>query len=171
MKLYNEDCLKVLKNISDESIDLVVTDCPYHIISGGCSTGAYGTHHGIFNKEPIDNSQCLEPNECKILLDCITNLQKERNNLKASLDESQEVVADYKRENEKLLKKSYSDDVIITKALDKLYCWGETLNPEFQKEMLNILETLKVADKKIIKLAKELVEFQEEEIEKLKKYM
>lgn len=54
MKLYNEDCLKVLKNIPDESIDCVVTDCPYHIISGGCSTGAYGTHHGIFNKEPIE---------------------------------------------------------------------------------------------------------------------
>jgi len=37
MKLYNEDCMNVLKNIADESIDLVVTDCPYHIVSGGCS--------------------------------------------------------------------------------------------------------------------------------------
>ena len=29
---------------------------------------------------------------------------------------------------------------IINKAVDKLYCWGETLNPDFQKEMLNILK-------------------------------
>ena len=27
----------------------------------------------------------------------------------------------------------------IDKAIDKLYIWGETLNPEFQKEMLEIL--------------------------------
>lgn len=28
---------------------------------------------------------------------------------------------------------------IINKAVDKLYCWGEALDPEFQKEMLEIL--------------------------------
>ena len=37
MKLYNDDCLNVLKNIETESIDLVVTDCPYHIVQGGCT--------------------------------------------------------------------------------------------------------------------------------------
>ena len=42
MQLYNEDCLIALKEIPDESIDCVVTDCPYHIVSGGCSTGTYG---------------------------------------------------------------------------------------------------------------------------------
>ena len=42
MKLYNEDCLKILKDIPDESIDLVLTDCPYRIINGGCSKGIYG---------------------------------------------------------------------------------------------------------------------------------
>ena len=36
-ELYNEDCLDILKTLQDESIDLVVTDCPYHIISGGCA--------------------------------------------------------------------------------------------------------------------------------------
>jgi site-specific DNA-methyltransferase (adenine-specific) len=35
--LYNEDCLQVINRIPDESIDLVVTDCPYHIVSGGCT--------------------------------------------------------------------------------------------------------------------------------------
>lgn len=35
--LYNGDCLEVLKNIPDNSIDLVVTDCPYRIVAGGVS--------------------------------------------------------------------------------------------------------------------------------------
>lgn len=35
--LYNADCLEILKTIPDESIDLVVTDCPYHIVGGGCT--------------------------------------------------------------------------------------------------------------------------------------
>ena len=39
-QIFNEDCLNVLKNISDESIDLVVTDCPYHIVGGGCTNDA-----------------------------------------------------------------------------------------------------------------------------------
>lgn len=38
--LFNKDCLDVLKCIDDETIDLVVTDCPYHIISGGCTNNA-----------------------------------------------------------------------------------------------------------------------------------
>lgn len=33
--LYHDDCMNVLKNISDNSIDLVVTDPPYKVISGG----------------------------------------------------------------------------------------------------------------------------------------
>ena len=37
IKIYNDDCLKVLSEIEDESIDLVVTDCPYKIVSGGCT--------------------------------------------------------------------------------------------------------------------------------------
>lgn len=40
IKLYNDDCLQVLKDIPDNSIDLVVTDCPYHIIAGGRTNNA-----------------------------------------------------------------------------------------------------------------------------------
>ena len=29
--LYNDDCLKILKSMSDKSIDLVITDPPYEI--------------------------------------------------------------------------------------------------------------------------------------------
>lgn len=38
MQLFNDDCLNVLKDLDPESIDCVVTDCPYHIMSGGCTT-------------------------------------------------------------------------------------------------------------------------------------
>lgn len=52
MELYNEDCLERMKSMNSESVDLIVTDCPYHIVSGGCSNGAYGN-----NKEPSGISQ------------------------------------------------------------------------------------------------------------------
>lgn len=34
-QIYNMDCLVGLKNVATESIDLVVTDCPYRIVGGG----------------------------------------------------------------------------------------------------------------------------------------
>jgi site-specific DNA-methyltransferase (adenine-specific) len=39
-RLYNEDCMKVLKTMPDNSIECVVTDCPYKIVSGGCTNDA-----------------------------------------------------------------------------------------------------------------------------------
>ena len=33
--LYNDDCLKVMATLPDESVDLIVTDPPYRTISGG----------------------------------------------------------------------------------------------------------------------------------------
>lgn len=39
--IYNDDCLNVFKTIEDESIDLCVTDCPYKIVSGGCTKTAF----------------------------------------------------------------------------------------------------------------------------------
>lgn len=45
------DCLKVLKNMRDESVDLVVTDCPYHIVQGGCTNiPRKDEPSGIFNR-------------------------------------------------------------------------------------------------------------------------
>lgn len=41
-KITCADCLEVLKAIPDNSIDLVCTDCPYHITTGGATTGLYG---------------------------------------------------------------------------------------------------------------------------------
>ena len=37
-------------------------------------------------------------------------------------------------------KESQRQKEVIEKAIDKLYCWGEVLDPIFQKEMLDILE-------------------------------
>lgn len=39
-KLYQGDCLEVMKDIEDGSVDLVVTDPPYKTITGGDSNGA-----------------------------------------------------------------------------------------------------------------------------------
>lgn len=50
-KIYNNDCLEVLKEIPSESIDLVVTDCPYRIIAGGVRTELKDDEcSGILNK-------------------------------------------------------------------------------------------------------------------------
>ena len=49
--LYCGDCLEGMKNIRDESVDLVVTDCPYHIVSGGCTNiPRKDEPGGIFNR-------------------------------------------------------------------------------------------------------------------------
>lgn len=40
VQLFQGDCLDLIKNIPDESVDLVVTDCPYHIVQGGCTNDA-----------------------------------------------------------------------------------------------------------------------------------
>lgn len=51
MTLYNDDCLTILKQIPDKSIDLVVTDCPYRIVSGGCTNiPRKDEPRGIFNR-------------------------------------------------------------------------------------------------------------------------
>lgn len=39
VELWNGDCLKLMKGIPDDSIDLVVTDPPYKTITGGDSNG------------------------------------------------------------------------------------------------------------------------------------
>lgn len=49
--LRHGDCLEIMKDIPDNSIDLVVTDCPYHIVSGGCTNiPRKDEPSGIFNR-------------------------------------------------------------------------------------------------------------------------
>ena len=49
--LYNDDCLKILKNIPDSSVDLVVTDPPYDIETNGA--GLYKQEDKQYVKELI----------------------------------------------------------------------------------------------------------------------
>lgn len=39
-ELYHGDCLEIIKNIPDDSIDLAVIDPPYKIVQGGCTNKA-----------------------------------------------------------------------------------------------------------------------------------
>ena len=50
VKLYNDDCLNMLKDIDDNSIDLVVTDPPYEVITGGRNGGVKGKPSGILTE-------------------------------------------------------------------------------------------------------------------------
>ena len=37
IEIHNDDCLNVFKTINDNSIDLIVSDIPYKLVSGGCT--------------------------------------------------------------------------------------------------------------------------------------
>ena len=45
------DCLPTLQSIASESIDLVVTDPPYHIVSGGCSNDGRYSMGGVLSRQ------------------------------------------------------------------------------------------------------------------------
>lgn len=53
----NIDCLIGMKEIPNESIDCVVTDCPYLLVGGGCSEGEYRTKNGHSQPSGIMNRQ------------------------------------------------------------------------------------------------------------------
>ena len=48
--IYNQDCLVGMKDIQDESIDLVCSDVPYRIIGGGSGNSDHEPS-GILNKQ------------------------------------------------------------------------------------------------------------------------
>ena len=60
VKLYNDDCLNVLSTLPDESVDLVVTDCPYKIIAGGVTIKERSDEcGGILSKRVVsDGTSC-----------------------------------------------------------------------------------------------------------------
>lgn len=61
-KIYNMDCMEGMKQLPDESIDLVVTDPPYKIVQGGCSNKAVTINAcgGILNKHDGDNIELVK---------------------------------------------------------------------------------------------------------------
>lgn len=63
--IYNADCLDVLKTMEGESVDCVVTDCPYHIVSGGCTNdavkiGRYREAGGVLNHKQYEATALSE---------------------------------------------------------------------------------------------------------------
>lgn len=68
--LYNKDCLEVLKNLPNNSIDLVVTDCPYRVVAGGTSDSSKINRKmssGILNKnnEDVRKGKLFKYNDIK----------------------------------------------------------------------------------------------------------
>lgn len=68
--------------------------------------------------------------------DTIIQLQQENKHLKDLQKNMDKQYDELEQENLK-----YKE--VIEKAIDKLYCWGEALDPEFQKIMLDILKKVK----------------------------
>lgn len=60
------DCLELMKDIPDESIDLVVTDPPYKIVQGGCTNKAVrlkGSNQEQLKKGTLFNNNSIKFNE------------------------------------------------------------------------------------------------------------
>lgn len=71
-EIHNSDCLDYFKTIPSESIDLCITDCPYKIVSGGCTKTAFNIKEtgGILNKrgqvsDNIKKGKIFDHNEIK----------------------------------------------------------------------------------------------------------
>ncbi len=62
IELYKEDCLKILKNIKDNSIDLIITDPPYKTTSRGCA----GNSGGMLQKDINKKGKVFENNNISI---------------------------------------------------------------------------------------------------------
>lgn len=58
------------------------------------------------------------------------------NNIEQQYKISKEIYEDI----EQLQQENQKYKEVFDKAIDKLYCWGEALKPDFQKEMLDILK-------------------------------
>tara|TARA_R100000700_G_scaffold1103_2_gene2925 strand:+ start:1470 stop:2135 length:666 start_codon:yes stop_codon:yes gene_type:complete len=59
MKLYNGDCLEVMKLIPDNSVDCIITDPPYKVISGGQTKTANAFYKGKWK----NNGKIFKHNE------------------------------------------------------------------------------------------------------------
>lgn len=64
VNLFNDDCLKVMQSIPNGSVDCVVTDCPYHIVSGGC-TNISSKDGNTFNRKTSKSGKLFDNNDIK----------------------------------------------------------------------------------------------------------
>lgn len=59
INLFNDDCISVFPGIREESIDLLVTDCPFKIVSGGCTI----PRGGIFRAKEAKTGKLFKYND------------------------------------------------------------------------------------------------------------
>ena len=62
VNLVQGDCLDILKQIDNESVDLIVTDPPYKITSRGNG----GNSGGMFQKKDVNNGKVFKTNDLEI---------------------------------------------------------------------------------------------------------
>ena len=62
IKLYNGNCLELMKLIPDKSIDLILTDPPYKITARGNG----GNSGGMFQKKEVNNGKVFKVNDLEI---------------------------------------------------------------------------------------------------------
>lgn len=73
-KIYNEDCYEAIKKIPDKSVDLIYTDVPYLMQSGGKGGGAFGDRiHNLIRK---DMDKIIHGFDYKILNEFIRIMKK-----------------------------------------------------------------------------------------------
>ena len=60
--IYNQDCLQVMKEMPDESIDLICTDPPYKVTKKGC----HGTMSGYWVTNRANNGTIFSHNDIDI---------------------------------------------------------------------------------------------------------
>lgn len=80
MKLYNEDCLVALKEIPDESIDLVIIDPPYdfmtkHKSNNYTGAGAFGKLGRSYHSE-LENDNMIQGINEEILKELVRVMKK-----------------------------------------------------------------------------------------------
>ena len=71
------------------------------------------------------------------------NILYYQSNIKTSRDKDSVYAMKYANQQmliDKLEQQCKKQKEVIDKAIDKLYCWGEVLDPIFQEEMLDILK-------------------------------
>ena len=65
IEIHNDDCLNVFKTINDNSIDLIVSDIPYKIVSGGCTKDTVKIRATKFMGEMLDRYSLEDHNLIK----------------------------------------------------------------------------------------------------------
>ena len=65
VQLFNENCIEIMKKLSDESVDLIVTDPPYKVTSRGRGKKGTTTSGGMLLKKDVNSGKIFKHNDIK----------------------------------------------------------------------------------------------------------